>query len=356
MKKLWKPWPRKKSWKPWPRMTAFAVACVAVGLVFYFWDGWRTEAKLAAGDNERIARLGQQGDSFGSLNALFTGLGIVGLVYTIILQHHDSELARKTNDRQKREQYLAARLNARSALAQVCSPQGDKTTDGELATLLATEADWDYQVARLRIHILLEEVNFGFDKVEDPIAIEREAILQYCVNRLDKMRLRLAGVNAIPEIKDITSEPATLLLNSLAADFVLLAFEFSARHDELLQITSNFVAQVAVIRQGANSYNARRPSRNKEVLEAAVAADASLAAQRVAYSRIDPMTDAKEAATMKDEYEINFNILYNNIMNSEINQILWFSSKMCTLVKSTSSSLYELRDRRLHPSESGLDL
>jgi len=50
---------------------------------------------------------GQWGDSFGAINALFSGLTIVGLVYTIILQRHQIGLqqqeAKDANDRHKKE-------------------------------------------------------------------------------------------------------------------------------------------------------------------------------------------------------------------------------------------------------------
>lgn len=38
---------------------------------------------------------GQFGDMFGGINALFTGLALAGVIYTILLQRHDLELQRE---------------------------------------------------------------------------------------------------------------------------------------------------------------------------------------------------------------------------------------------------------------------
>ena len=56
-----------------------------------------------------IATYGQVGDAFGSLNALFTGLGILGLIYTIQLQQKQIEEQAKEGDRQAREMFPDSR-------------------------------------------------------------------------------------------------------------------------------------------------------------------------------------------------------------------------------------------------------
>jgi len=38
-----------------------------------------------------LAQLGTIGDMFGAINALFSGLAIIGLIYTLIIQHDESE-------------------------------------------------------------------------------------------------------------------------------------------------------------------------------------------------------------------------------------------------------------------------
>jgi hypothetical protein len=85
-----------------------------------------------AGSAAGMTALGQFGDSFGSLNALFTGLALAGLVYTAHLQRRQldaqrteiaaqEEAARENRlavRRQSREQHLTALLNANVALSQ----------------------------------------------------------------------------------------------------------------------------------------------------------------------------------------------------------------------------------------------
>lgn len=47
-----------------------------------------------AGDNATLEHRGQLGDSYGSVNALFTGLAFAGLIFTILLQHREIRLQR----------------------------------------------------------------------------------------------------------------------------------------------------------------------------------------------------------------------------------------------------------------------
>lgn len=64
----------------------------AVG-VFGFWGIWLGVVLLLfRGDDMAtmdVATMGQFGDLFGGINALFTGLAFAGVVYTIFLQRHD---------------------------------------------------------------------------------------------------------------------------------------------------------------------------------------------------------------------------------------------------------------------------
>jgi hypothetical protein len=67
-------------------------------------------------EKRELESFGQLGDVFGSANALFTGLALVGLVYTVILQRAQTAsqeqqltLQRQEPSRQAREQFLTAR-------------------------------------------------------------------------------------------------------------------------------------------------------------------------------------------------------------------------------------------------------
>jgi len=69
--------------------------------VFLFWIGWFVfyhnffDNSVREGLNKDFAGSGNYGDGFGPLSALFTGLGFVALVYTILLQQ---EALRKQQD------------------------------------------------------------------------------------------------------------------------------------------------------------------------------------------------------------------------------------------------------------------
>lgn len=102
-----------------PRPKPLTVAITGLILIgaSWAWITWWTQGLDAASDSaDAIARLGQRGDHFGSLNAIFTGLGFVALVYTILLQIQELEESRQANARQSREAFLAARINAAVAV------------------------------------------------------------------------------------------------------------------------------------------------------------------------------------------------------------------------------------------------
>jgi hypothetical protein len=60
-------------------LLAFVIS-VWLGVGYLSWNEWWN------GSDEAMARNGQYGDTFGSLNSLFAGLAFVGLVYTLTLQ------------------------------------------------------------------------------------------------------------------------------------------------------------------------------------------------------------------------------------------------------------------------------
>lgn len=61
---------------------------------------------LAPTGNDSIASRGQFGDMYGFVTSLFSGLTIIGLVYTIIQQHEDLRIARESLAEQKKELQL----------------------------------------------------------------------------------------------------------------------------------------------------------------------------------------------------------------------------------------------------------
>ncbi len=64
-------------------------------LVFCFWVGsYFLVPRLAKTDNPQISA-GEVGDMFGAVNALFSGLAFVGLIYTILLQSQELRLQRE---------------------------------------------------------------------------------------------------------------------------------------------------------------------------------------------------------------------------------------------------------------------
>lgn len=109
-------------------------------------------------------RLGQFGDTFGLVNALFTGLALVGLAYTVHLQRQEMEENRELLHRERREQFLSARLNAVVALLEarernLAEAREAFQSEDYFAQTLQSEADR----LRQRIGFLRGEVRLGFD-------------------------------------------------------------------------------------------------------------------------------------------------------------------------------------------------
>ena len=60
-----------------------ATAAIVIGIWFWWWP--------SAADAPIVEGLGQVGDSFGTINALFSGLALAGVVYAIIQQSHAAQ-------------------------------------------------------------------------------------------------------------------------------------------------------------------------------------------------------------------------------------------------------------------------
>ena len=66
----------------------------------------------------RLPERGTIGDMFGAVNALFSGLAFVGILYTLLLQHEELEQAKAEFSRNAQAQREAAQLQALTLLFQ----------------------------------------------------------------------------------------------------------------------------------------------------------------------------------------------------------------------------------------------
>lgn len=109
-------------------------------------------------------RLGQFGDTFGLVNALFTGLALVGLAYTVHLQREQVDENREWIRREARERFLSARLNAVVAMLDAHGRKMAASLDesvGQDYYLHALKSEDDK--LRQQIAFLRSEVRLGFD-------------------------------------------------------------------------------------------------------------------------------------------------------------------------------------------------
>jgi hypothetical protein len=143
----------------------------------------------------KIENYGLVGDTFGSVNALFTGLALVGLVYTVSLQRTQTQaqveqiqLQRVESSRQAREQFLTARLNAQIGALQAATAQQSTALAGERGDH-RTRAAFLNSLNRIgiRIEILRHEAGLGFDGGAWSPALEKEALRLYLVNMLNEL-------------------------------------------------------------------------------------------------------------------------------------------------------------------------
>ena len=159
-----------------------------------------TEAYFAGAQPPGMSEHGQFGDAFGSLNALFTGLALVGLVYTAVLQRNQlneqreeikvqGEAARENRSalaKQNRAQFLSARLQAETALLQAESEKfaGYGRATVGVQGVVEYEATRSASRRRIAIMLLLIEARQGFDDQEWSPSVEKEATRIFLVNRV----------------------------------------------------------------------------------------------------------------------------------------------------------------------------
>jgi hypothetical protein len=169
-----------------PKEVAEAYLKKAVIVVLFFWLLFLalTAIVLWHKGDKTIADYGQLGDTFGALNALFTGLALAGLTYTAFLQRQeiqaqerDSQENKRALQREARSQFLAARLNATVALLQACEARINVTRNDY--HILQAERAREVLKLKQRISILLCEAHIDINIQLSRTEIEREAIRRY---------------------------------------------------------------------------------------------------------------------------------------------------------------------------------
>jgi hypothetical protein len=142
-----------------------------------------------------LESLGQAGDLFGSVNSLFTGIAFVGLVYTVFLQHKQTDaieqqliLQKDEASRQAREQFLTVRLNAQIAAlqAQVAHCSMLHSDQNEIAANSRRTTIRDLGMAQIYIEILGFEAQLGFEGGAWTPSIEKESIRRYFLRSIQQ--------------------------------------------------------------------------------------------------------------------------------------------------------------------------
>jgi hypothetical protein len=162
-----------------PETKAGRVGSGLIAIVFLMWVAYAgmTIAATTRKWPPDIEALGQSGDTFGSLNALFTGAALIGVGLTVALQRQELQLARENAARDHRERFLSARINAATAAlaAGVKEPPGH--------TLL----NHDYKTRGFSMHEARVRQQIGFLRMEAEMgfsgrwsqAVETESVARY---------------------------------------------------------------------------------------------------------------------------------------------------------------------------------
>lgn len=178
--------------KQHPFVRNAGIAVGAIWLVCFAVATWRA---LASPSESGMATFGQFGDTFGSINALFTGLALVGLGYTVLQQQKqlqqqesDSQENHRALEREKREQFLTARLNAWTALLHAQEVKAQMLPADDFAGSLRSAVTRELSQLRSRLTILLYEVKIGFERDWD-LDLERDAIRNLLIEFFVKHKL-----------------------------------------------------------------------------------------------------------------------------------------------------------------------
>jgi hypothetical protein len=196
--------PRRNEMIAWVKQHPLIVLVAAV--VTSVWLGWFViwlRKAITSPTESEMAKFGQFGDTFGSINALFTGLALIGIVYTVLQQQRqlqqkeaDSQENRKALAREKREQFLIARLNATAAMLQ--AQEARAALLGEDDTCGRIESERETRRLSQQLSILLCEAKLGFEIGDWDEGLETLAIRGHVRLYFEELlyRCRLTEVNA----------------------------------------------------------------------------------------------------------------------------------------------------------------
>lgn len=172
-----------------------AVLLLAVLIVATAWTFCFVKAYLAAptADSE-IGSLGQFGDSFGAVNALFTGLALLGVAYAAIQQNEQIWQSREATIHERRVQFLAARLNGAVALLEALRISSSK----QQPKLLEKYAARRQERLQLQLGFLLCEARLGFES-DWSTHLEERAIRDYLIEILSDLKQASVGIWAMAQ-------------------------------------------------------------------------------------------------------------------------------------------------------------
>jgi hypothetical protein len=158
---------------------------------------WASLLAFRPTDIGKIERYGQFGDAFGTVNALFTGLGLIAVIVTLRLQQRQLDEQRLQFKSQTREQFLSARINLAVAELQARSAEFDIVfnTNTQERKLDKNEA-LEYELGKkqalralnrtgVRLSLLRHEAKQGFDGHDWTPSVEKESIRLRLVDLLE---------------------------------------------------------------------------------------------------------------------------------------------------------------------------
>lgn len=222
------------------------VARWAAVFVLGLWLIWMAAA--AAGTTRKwppdISALGQSGDTFGSINALFTGLALIGLVYTVFLQRVEIDDNRQSLEMNRREQFLSARLNARTALLQaaIAAAEHDRESSRESVIPHRINSSGRVRIETLSLEVLLCEIHGGVSPEPWNLDVERSALADYCLRRATVLARKLKPE---PTLDGGVKKPQSYhgILDNFIRDASLLDDRYGLSHPELARLVRSALSE-----------------------------------------------------------------------------------------------------------------
>ena len=130
-------------------MLLVVIVIVVTGIWFWL-------PHLLDGDLNSLSERGQFGDSYGAVNALFTGLAFAGLLFTILLQQHQLRLQRIDVFAQIEQMQLA-----RQEAAQQSALQAEQIRLGKLQIRLKP-LEIDLELIKMKSLQWSESARYGY--------------------------------------------------------------------------------------------------------------------------------------------------------------------------------------------------